>query len=277
MESETIMKPWQIAVIVGMLLLIAILVCGIGGFVFYTTSIPLAQQPEEELPVATTVPPPIISPSDMPTEIPATIGRSSLSTSTPLPSRTPLPSLTPFNSRTPRVFSGVGNQRLNVPGKGILYITGDPAGKRFVVTGTETHYAETQVVTLVDTDRVYEGYHAYNLNPLREIRQLEVQAFGTWTITVLPLTKEYAREVQPPATLQGHSDTVLLKTGTQTGRAILNCSSSPAKLSVFSSHMVIFMSSPPMDFNRLNVPMMDDSTVLAVNCSDSWTLELTLK
>lgn len=286
-------KPWQIAILAGLGLLIVVIGAVAAVLALNLQSTPPISEPEEaaeaiqpsEMPI---LPPTNILPPAPPSDTPLpTASPTPMQTYTPIPSRTPLPSLTPAKNpaaaiETPVIYSGTGDSTVELVGKGLMHITGDPAGGRFIVTADKANTIsdKQKSVTMIDTDKPYDGIRAHNLGTVFKIYTLHIQTTGDWKIELLPFSTDYAPLIKASDKVQGISDKVFTLSGEKIESATLRTKGhrGPFELSFYGKSWSMSMSSPYDADNLLYIDFLTvkvdrEPIAVAVVCNTPWTLE----
>lgn len=162
------------------------------------------------------------APAGTPTPIPATETPAATATRsqtrTPRPTQTPMPTYTPRPTQTrrptatptplpePMVFTGTGDQVVDLDwdGSALLHITYTGSGN-FAVWSYDDNGEVIDL--LVNTIGRYDGIRPLDFSSADDTTRLVIESSGEWTIQVSPL--DMMRGVELPATFSGTGDDVV--------------------------------------------------------------------
>jgi hypothetical protein len=229
------------------------------------TSAPAPEATPAPLPSNTSVPAPTSSPAPTNTPLP---------TDTPRPTNTPPPTSTNTPLPEPIVFSGSGDNVVEVQkwsGPAILRIS-YAGSSNFVVWN---YGADGEKIDLlVNTIGTYEGTRPLDFLDSEFTTRLQIESSGQWEITILPLIQ--VRTELVPGTFTGNGDDVVYLDGSPD---LLKIDASTAK-----SNFVIWGFGQVRDLLVNEIAPYDGVVIvgsgifiLAIEAEGDWSIEVTSK
>jgi len=198
-------------------------------------------------------------------------------TITSTPTKTPLPSKTPTATANPFLYTGKGDQVLDItkpdPSKPAIMKINYSGGSNFAVQNYDAQ--GNQIDLLVNVIGSYKGTVPLDFLENESTTRLQITSSGNWTIEILPIT-EMRRETIP-GQITGLGDDVVYLNGTNPDLLKVDASSAQDNFVVWS-----YGSRRNLLVNEIapytgTVIMPNDTTILVIQATGKWSLEVTTK
>lgn len=138
----------------------------------------------------------------------ATNTQAAVPTNTPAPTNTPEPTPTPTQPPAPQVFSGSGDDVINIESVGAAIVDIEHSGgSNFIVESFDS--GGNQIDLLVNTIGNYTGRIELDFLQGEATAMLQIQAGGSWSIKIQPLSLDILNSVSVPGTYPGSGDDVI--------------------------------------------------------------------
>lgn len=155
----------------------------------------------------------------------------------------------------------------------IAHITGNAASHHFAVTSFGSD--GERIDLLVNTTEPYEGIRLIDPRSGQHTTRFEINATGSWTIEVLPLSS--ARKFSVPGAIEGNGDDVVMLTGSTPDLATVKGNAAGRHFAVMGygqySDLLVNTTDPYEGTVRLEA----DTVVLEVLATGSWSIVVKAK
>jgi hypothetical protein len=196
-------------------------------------------------------------------------------TYTTKPSNTPAPTNTPTMTLTPIVLTGSGDSIVDVEtsGPALVHIVGNDSSRFFAVINYDAN--NRQIDLLVNTTDPYDGVRPLDFLDSDHTARFEVQATGSWTIEVLPLSTIHKLDI--PGEISGKGDYVFAITGGTPDTAIVTGNADSRFFAVLgwgnTRDLLVNTTDPYSGTVLLN----SDTIIIEVQAEGEWTMSFTIR
>ena len=154
-----------------------------------------------------------------------------------------------------------------------MHITGNSSSGYFGITNYGAN--NEQIDLLVNTTDPYDGIRPLDFRDGEQTARFEVQADGSWTIEVLPLS--YIKKLDIPGEISGNGDYVFALQGGTPDTAIINGNAAASYFGVFGYSNRIDLLINTTDPYNGTVLLDNETMIIEVQAVGEWTIRITTR